>query len=159
MKEEEWDTAVSAFLRVYGARDRARLKPHFDAFAAATAVVDLAPDAHSGHYFVQSGPHVSSRRRAVFAGRDALVHDAVLLHGVADVDDGTRTSLVFWFHAEADADAADPDVLFASAPRLNMLAVRPSLCWERRGISSTENSSLITEDAKPAKAASRSKAA
>ena len=106
---------VSAFLRVYGARDRARLKPHFDAFAAATAVVDLAPDAHSGHYFVQSGPHVSSQRRAVFSGRDALVHDAVLLHGVADVDDGTRTSLVFWFHAEADADATDPDVLFASA--------------------------------------------
>lgn len=63
-------------------------------------------------------------------------------------------------HAPTAADARpDLDMLFASAPRLNMLAVRPSLCWERRGISSTENSSLITEDAKPAKAASRSKAA
>ena len=37
----------------------------------------------------------------------------------------------------------DLDALFADAPRLNMLAVRPSLCRERRGISSTENSKSI----------------
>ena len=50
---------------------------------------------------------------------------------------------------EAKAGAARPDLdaLFASAPRLHMLAVRPSLCRERRGISATENSSLITEAA------------
>ena len=40
----------------------------------------------------------------------------------------------------------DLDTLFAGAPRLSMLAVRPCLCWERRGISATENSPLITED-------------
>ena len=40
----------------------------------------------------------------------------------------------------------DLDALFADAPRLHMLAVRPCICWERRGISATENSPLITED-------------
>jgi hypothetical protein len=49
--------------------------------------------------------------------------------------------------AQKGAARPDLDALFAHAPRLNMLAVRPSLCRERRGISSTENSSLITEDA------------
>lgn len=39
----------------------------------------------------------------------------------------------------------DLDALYAAAPRLNMLAVRPNLCWARRGVSTTENSSLITE--------------
>ena len=56
---------------------------------------------------------------------------------------------------EAKVGAARPDLdaLFATAPRLAMVAVRPALCRERRGISSTENSSLITENpnAKPAK--------
>lgn len=58
--------------------------------------------------------------------------------------------LTYTPHAPTATDArADLDELFAGAPRLNMLAVRPSLCWERRGISSTENSTLITEQARP----------
>ena len=50
---------------------------------------------------------------------------------------------------EAQVGVARPDLdeLFAAAPRLHMLAVRPSLCRERRGVSATENSPLITEDA------------
>lgn len=57
---------------------------------------------------------------------------------------------------EAQPGVARPDLdaLFAHAPRLTMLAVRPSLCRERRGISATENSPLITDDAgaKPTRA-------
>ena len=47
---------------------------------------------------------------------------------------------------EAKAGIARPDLdsLFAAAPRLNMLAVQPQLCRERRGVSATENSPLIT---------------
>lgn len=49
---------------------------------------------------------------------------------------------------EAKAGMARPDLdaLFVDAPRLNMLAVRPNLCWERRGISSTENSPFICDE-------------
>ena len=49
-------------------------------------------------------------------------------------------------HTLAGVARPDLDALFADAPRLHMLAVRPCLCWERRGISATENSPLITED-------------
>ena len=49
-------------------------------------------------------------------------------------------------HTLAGEARPDLDALFADAPRLHMLAVRPCLCWERRGISATENSPLITED-------------
>ena len=37
----------------------------------------------------------------------------------------------------------DLDALFADAPRLSMLAVRPQLCRERRGVSDTERSSFV----------------
>ena len=49
---------------------------------------------------------------------------------------------------EAQVGEARPDLdaLFAHAPRLHMLATRPSLCRERRGISSTENSPLLSDD-------------
>ena len=49
---------------------------------------------------------------------------------------------------EAQVGEARPDLdeLFADAPRLHMLATRPSLCRERRGISSTENSPLLSDD-------------
>ena len=48
---------------------------------------------------------------------------------------------------EAKIGEARPDLdeLFAGAPRLHMLAVRPQLCRERRGVSATENSKPITE--------------
>ena len=52
--------------------------------------------------------------------------------------------------AKAGVARADLDELFADAPRLKMLAVRPNLCWERRGISSTENSAFITEESRRA---------
>jgi hypothetical protein len=42
----------------------------------------------------------------------------------------------------------DLDALFADAPRMSFLAVRPNLCWERRGISATENSPFISDDPK-----------
>lgn len=47
---------------------------------------------------------------------------------------------------EAKVGEARPDLdaLFQSAPRLNMLATRPQLCRERRGVSATENSPLIS---------------
>ena len=47
--------------------------------------------------------------------------------------------------AKAGLPRHDLDELFANAPRLHMLAVRPQLCRERRGVSSTENSKLISE--------------
>ena len=55
---------------------------------------------------------------------------------------------------EAQVGVARPDLdeLFADAPRINMLAVRPSLCRERRGISATENSPLLSEDPKAPRA-------
>jgi hypothetical protein len=115
---------AAAFLRRYASDDasgRATLGPHFDARpTVATAVVDLDPAAYEGGgYFVQSLPHCSSRRLVPFAadGRDACLHDAELIHGVASVS-GCRTSLVVWYHRRdgaEDADADDPDVLFAKA--------------------------------------------
>ena len=114
----------SAFLRRYDSGDaagRAALGPHFDARpTVATAVVDLDPDAHEGGgYFVQSLPHCSSRRLVPFAadGRDAVLHNAELIHGVARVS-GCRSSLVVWYHRRdgaEDDDEEDPDVLFAKA--------------------------------------------
>ena len=114
----------AAFLRRYDSADasgRAALGPHFDARpTVATAVVDLDPTAYEGGgYFVQSLPHCSSRRLVPFAadGRDACLHDAELIHGVARVS-GCRSSLVVWYHRRdgaEDADDDDPDVLFAKA--------------------------------------------
>ena len=114
---------AAAFLRRYASDDaagRAALGPHFDARpTVATAVVDLDPDAYEGGgYFVQFLPHCSSRRLVPLAdGRDACLHDAELIHGVAPIS-GVRTSLVVWYHrrdgAEHD-DEEDPDVLFAKA--------------------------------------------
>jgi len=114
----------AAFLRRYDSGDaagRAALGPHFDARpTVATAVVDLDPKAYEGGgYFVQFLPHCSSRRLVPFAadGRDACLHDAELIHGVARVS-GCRTSLVVWYHRRdgaEDADDDDPDVLFAKA--------------------------------------------
>ena len=85
----------------------------------ATAVVDLAPTAYEGGgYFVQFHPHCSSRRLVPFAadGRDACLHNAELIHGVAPIG-GVRTSLVVWYHRRDGAkdDEEDPDVLFAKA--------------------------------------------
>ena len=86
----------------------------------ATAVVDLDPATYEGGgYFVQAFPHCSSRRIVPFAadGRDACLHDASLIHGVARVS-GCRTSLVVWYHRRDgadDDDEEDPDVLFAKA--------------------------------------------
>ena len=37
----------------------------------------------------------------------------------------------------------DLDALYADAPRLAALAVRPSLVWERRGLSDTEASGEV----------------
>jgi len=37
----------------------------------------------------------------------------------------------------------DLDLLYAEAPRLNALAVRPLIAWERRGLSDTENSEEV----------------
>jgi len=37
----------------------------------------------------------------------------------------------------------DLDQLFANAPRLTALAVRPLIAWERRGVSDTENSAAL----------------
>ncbi len=115
---------AAAFLRRYDSGDasgRAALGPHFDARpTVATAVVDLDPDAYEGGgYFVQSHPHCSSRRIVPFAadGRDACLHNAELIHGVARVS-GCRTSLVVWYHRRDGADDDDeegPDVLFAKA--------------------------------------------
>lgn len=47
---------------------------------------------------------------------------------------------------EAKAGVARPDLdaAFADAPRMRFLAVRPQICWERRGLSDTENTPLIT---------------
>ena len=115
---------AAAFLRRYESNDpagRAALGPHFDARpTVATAVVDLDPAAYEGGgYFVQFLPHCSSRRLVPFAadGRDACLHDAELIHGVARVS-GCRSSLVVWYHrrdgAEGD-DEEDPDALFAKA--------------------------------------------
>ena len=115
---------AAAFLRRYDSGDaagRAALGPHFDARPTlATAVVDLDPTAYEGGgYFVQFHPHCSSRRLVPFAadGRDACLHNAELIHGVARVS-GCRTSLVVWYHRRdgaEDADDDDPDVLFAKA--------------------------------------------
>ena len=65
---------------------------------------------------------------------------------VIPVDD--FLSALFCKH-EAKAGAARPDIdgLFASVPRLNVLAVRPQLARERRGVSDTENSELLAGDA------------
>ena len=115
---------AAAFLRRYDSGDaagRAALGPHFDASpTVATAVVDLDPTAYEGGgYFVQFHPHCSSRRLVPFAadGRDACLHNAELIHGVARVS-GCRTSLVVWYHRRdgaEDDDEEDPDVLFAKA--------------------------------------------
>jgi len=115
---------AAAFLRRYDSGDadgRAALGPHFDAPpTVATAVVDLDPTAYEGGgYFVQPLPHCSSRRILPFAsdGRDACLHNAELIHGVSRVS-GVRTSLVVWYsrrESTVDADADDPDVLFANA--------------------------------------------
>jgi len=53
-------------------------------------------------------------------------------------------SLLFTEH-EVQPGLARPDLdqLYADAPRLNVLAVRPQLCWERRGVSDTENSGFL----------------
>ena len=115
---------AAAFLRRYESNDpagRAALGPHFDARpTVATAVVDLDPTAYEGGgYFVQALPHCSSRRLVPFAadGRDACLHNAELIHGVARVS-GCRTSLVVWYNRRdgaEDDDEEDPDVLFAKA--------------------------------------------
>ena len=115
---------AAAFLRRYESDDpagRAALGPHFDARpTVATAVVDLDPEAYEGGgYFVQFHPHCSSRRLVPFAadGRDACLHNAELIHGVARVS-GCRTSLVVWYNRRdgaEDDDEEDPDVLFAKA--------------------------------------------
>ena len=114
---------AAAFLRRYASDDatgRAALGPHFDARpTVATAVVDLDPTAYEGGgYFVQALPHCSSRRLVPFAadGRDACLHNAELIHGVAPIS-GIRTSLVVWYHCDGakDAEDEDPDVLFAKA--------------------------------------------
>ena len=47
-------------------------------------------------------------------------------------------------HAVAGQERPDLDQLFADAPRLHALTVRPSLAWERPGVSDTENSKLAT---------------
>ena len=114
---------AAAFLRRYDSGDaagRAALGPHFDARpTVATAVVDLDPAAYAGGgYFVQSHPHCSSRRLVPFAadGRDACLHNAELIHGVATVC-GIRSSLVVWYNRRdgAEKEDDDPDVLFAKA--------------------------------------------
>jgi len=114
---------AAAFLRRYDSGDaagRAALGPHFDARpTVATAVVDLDPAAYEGGgYFVQSHPHCSSRRLVPFAadGRDACLHNAELIHGVATVC-GIRSSLVVWYNRRdgAEKEDDDPDVLFAKA--------------------------------------------
>ena len=115
---------AAAFLRRYDSGDaagRAALGPHFDARpTVATAVVDLDPTAYEGGgYFVQFHPHCSSRRLVPFAadGRDACLHSAELIHGVATVC-GIRSSLVVWYNRRdgaEDDDEEDPDVLFAKA--------------------------------------------
>ena len=115
---------AAAFLRRYDSgatAGRAALGPHFDARpTVATAVVDLDPAAYEGGgYFVQAFPHCSSRRLVPFAadGRDACLHNAELIHGVARVS-GVRNSLVVWYNPRdgaEDADDEDPDVLFAKA--------------------------------------------
>ena len=61
------------------------------------------------------------------------------------VDDFLALTYSARHEAKAGVGRPDLDALFADAPRLNMLAVRPQLCWERRGISTTENSRFITE--------------
>jgi hypothetical protein len=67
-----------------------------------------------------------------------------LEHKLIPVDD--FLALTYAAHEAKVGEAReDLDRLFAAAPRLNMLAVRPQLCRERRGISSTENSKLVTE--------------
>ena len=48
-------------------------------------------------------------------------------------------------HAVAGQERPDLDQLFADAPRLHALTVRPSLAWERPGVSDTENSKLATQ--------------
>ncbi len=62
-----------------------------------------------------------------------------LTSAIIPVDD--FLALTYAEHASTpDRPRRDLDELFDHAPRLNMLAVRPQLCRERRGISDTENS-------------------
>ena len=62
------------------------------------------------------------------------------------VDDFLALTYSECHEAKAGVARPDLDTLFEEAPRIHMLAVRPQLCWERRGISSTENSKFITDD-------------
>lgn len=48
-------------------------------------------------------------------------------------------------HAVAGQERPDLDQLFADAPRLHALTVRPSLAWERPGVSDTENSKPVMD--------------
>ena len=48
-------------------------------------------------------------------------------------------------HALPGDERPDLDELFAAAPRLHALATRPTLVWERRGVSDTENSEVVAK--------------
>ena len=65
---------------------------------------------------------------------------------IIPVDDFLALTYSEKHEAKEGVARPDLDALFAQAPRIQMLAVRPQLCWERRGISSTENSKLITDE-------------
>ncbi|KAL1522256.1 hypothetical protein AB1Y20_017251 [Prymnesium parvum] len=66
------------------------------------------------------------------------------LRKVIPVDD--FLNVLFTTHeVEPGLARPDLDLLFADAPRLNVLAVKPQLARERRGISDTENSTELVQ--------------
>jgi len=109
------------FLREYFAandasfinQQRSSLAPHFDTWADATLVIDLAPLEHDGGLYIQTHTHPSTRRLIPFSanGTDAFIHDNSILHGVARLSRGKRRSLIFWLSAKQSSFENQSNVL------------------------------------------------
>mmetsp|Transcript_58427 Transcript_58427/g.139372 ORF Transcript_58427/g.139372 Transcript_58427/m.139372 type:complete len:571 (-) Transcript_58427:108-1820(-) len=96
--------AAEVLVRRYVPEEKKEHALHFDHHAAATCVVDLAPQPGSG-LFVQPGPHRESRFFVPLeTAGDAAVHAWDTFHGVALEPGHERVSLIVWAKSPNDAE-------------------------------------------------------